>query len=328
MVKVDSALLRRFAYWGARHGPRAFVEHSPRAIGMLFALALPGVRRRVLENLRRVFGQRSGLAEQYDVLRTFMNYAACLAEGLGTERMEARRVKFHAEGAEHLESALSADRGLILLTAHIGPFEAAARYFSQVHHVNLMVVMNKEPNPAARQFHDDLRRKMGVVVTHVGEHPLDALPVLGHLERGGVAAIQLDRLSGNGRNLDAKFFGGTWPIPEGPLRLASLCEVPLMTVFTRRRAYFDYELVMSELMHVGRRPSRPELEAHAQKLAAGLERAILRDPTQWFHFARGEAAGEPRQSLSQSRSSLGTRGLSSTSQAADERRVAGTRRPF
>ena len=230
-------------------------------------------------------GQRHALAERYDVLRTFMNYAACLAEGLGTERMEASRVRFHAEGAEGLEAALSADRGLILLTAHIGPFEAVARYFSQVHQANLMVVMNKEANPKARAFHDELRRKMGVVVTHVGEHALDALPLLGHLQAGGVAAIQLDRLSSNGRNLSAKFFGGSWSIPEGPLRLAALCQVPLMTVFTRRRGYFDYELFMGEPVHVELRPSRRVLEAMACRLASDLERAILRDPTQWFHFA-------------------------------------------
>jgi KDO2-lipid IV(A) lauroyltransferase len=199
--------------------------------------------------------------------------------------MEARRVNFHAEGADHLQEALSAPRGLILLTAHVGPFEAAARYFSQVHQLNLMVVMNKEVDERARQFHDELRKKVGVVVAHIGEHALDALPVLQHLQAGGVAAIQLDRLAPSARGVSAQFFGGSWAVPEGPLRLAALAEVPIMTVFARRRGYFDYELVMSELLMLTRRPSASELAEVAQKLASDVERAILRDPTQWFHFA-------------------------------------------
>ena len=37
------------------------------AIGLMFALALPKMRQRVRENLRRVMGRRSRLAEAYDV---------------------------------------------------------------------------------------------------------------------------------------------------------------------------------------------------------------------------------------------------------------------
>jgi len=58
-LRPDSAFLRRLAYAGARFGPRFVIEHSPKFFGTAFALALPETRQRVLNNLRRVKGQRS-----------------------------------------------------------------------------------------------------------------------------------------------------------------------------------------------------------------------------------------------------------------------------
>ncbi len=287
-MKVDSALLRRWAYWGARYGPRPFLRYSPRLFGLGFALSLPQVRRRVRRNLRLVMGRRSGPVESYHVLRTFMNYAACLAEALGTERPEAEAANFRIEGAEHLESTLAAGRGGILLTAHLGPFEAAARYFSRVHQMKLMVVMHREADHEARQFHDQIRERMGMLVTHVGDHALDALPLLAHLESGGMAAIQLDRLPRQSREQPASFFGEPWPLPLGPLRLAALCGVPLLTVFARRCDFYDYELTIGEPIRIGREQLEGRAPEIAQRLAAEMERAILKDPTQWFHFVQDQ----------------------------------------
>ncbi len=197
-MSIDSAALRRWAYRGARYGPKAFVKHSPGVIGATFALGLPSMRARVRDNLRRVMGRRHRLIESYDVTRTFMNYAACLAEGLAFDRPEGRAARFRIEGGERLDAALAEGHGVILLTAHVGPFEAAARFFAQSYQRELMVVMHRETNAEARQFHDELRRKMGMVVVHVGEHALDALPVLTHLTSGGAVAMQLDAQSRRG----------------------------------------------------------------------------------------------------------------------------------
>lgn len=283
-MKVDHVVLRRLAYWGARYGPRLFVEHSPALLGLMFAAGLPGVRAGVRQNIRRVMGSRHSWIESYDTARTFMNYAACLAEGLAMERTEGQRARFSVEGRDALDAALASRRGLILLTAHVGPFEAAAQLFTRDFKVKLMVVMHREADAEARRFHDELRQRRGIIVTHVGEHPTDALPVLAHLQSGEVAAIQLDRVPDQSRELETQLFGATWRLPAGPFRLAALCDVPLMTVFARRRGFYDYEVVIGEPIRITKADLEHGALEVAQRLATDVERAILRDPTQWFHF--------------------------------------------
>lgn len=283
-MRVDNALLRRMAYWGARYGPRPFAEHSPRLLGLGFALGLPEARRHVRYNLRLALGERHPAAEGFDIARTFMNYAACLSEAMGAERSEARSVRIRIDGRDRLEAVLAQRRGVVLLTAHVGPFEAAARYFVGRYGVELMVVMQKEEDPDARDFHDRLRQRLGVRVAHVGDHALDALPLLEHLQRGGVVAIQLDRMPAHSRDLDIRVFGQKRRLPAGPFRLAALCGAPLLSVFARRRAYFDYELSIGEPVWLSREGLKQELFGVAQRFGTEMERAILRDPTQWFHF--------------------------------------------
>jgi KDO2-lipid IV(A) lauroyltransferase len=277
--------MRRLAYLGARYGPSFWVRGSPRWFGAFFALALPDVRRRVRENLRWIHGQRPSAVERLDVLRTFTDYAACLAESLASDRDDARRARVTVIGAEHLRDALAGGRGAILVTAHAGPWDVAARFFSDRFGAKVAVVMEAEPDPWARALHDDVRRRSGVEVLRVGGDPTDGLSVLRHLREGGVAAFQIDRAAPSRRSVATSLLGRTFEVPEGPFRLAELARAPVIPLFAVRRGYFDYTIEVEPAISLG-----PGRGSEARKLAAdasvkALERFVRAHPTQWFHFS-------------------------------------------
>jgi phosphatidylinositol dimannoside acyltransferase len=283
----ESALLRRLALAGVRHGPSWLVRYSPPFIGMVFALALPIERRRVRDALRQVHGLRAPHIEGRDVLRTFRDYAACLAEGLGGERLEAVRARVEVRGQSHLTNALAAGRGAVLVTAHVGPWDAAARILKTSLGARVVLVMSAEPDPKARALHDEVRRRAGVDVLLVGETPLDALPLLRHLRQGGVAAFQLDRSSPSARSLRARLFGRPFVVPEGPFRVAALARVPVLPLFASRAGYFSYSIELGEPLECPASATEAELEPVAQRCVERMERFISAHPTQWFHFGRG-----------------------------------------
>src|SRR5690349_6353934 len=126
----ESALLRRLALAGMRQRPSWFLRVGRQLIGTLFALALPEERQRVRAALRRVHGPRAPHVEERDVLRTFRDYSACLAEGMGGDRLEAEAAEAEVHGREHLSRVLSRGSGAVLVTAHVGPWDAAARLLS------------------------------------------------------------------------------------------------------------------------------------------------------------------------------------------------------
>jgi lauroyl/myristoyl acyltransferase len=283
--REHSALLRQLAHFGARHGPRGFVRLSPPPIGAAFGLALPDVRARVVQNLRRIHGKRSAVREQLDALQTLANYASCLAEALANGRADLTpRVTVHGE--ERLQRALERG-GVVLTTAHVGPWELTAQLLGRRLQANVVVVMEREPNARARQLHDRYRSESGVRVLHVGEHPTDALPLIAHLRGGGVAALQIDRAPPSGRTLPVSLFGQPFRVPEGPFRLASLSAASLLPVFARRLGFFDYELEIGESIELGRRASAEEVHGAAQRTISAMQAFVARSPTQWFHFGGG-----------------------------------------
>jgi lauroyl/myristoyl acyltransferase len=284
-LRPDSAFLRRLAYAGARFGPRFVVEHSPKLFGTAFALALPETRGRVLQNLRRIKGQQGFFQEQRDVMETFTSYAACFAESLGIERRDAAHTELVVHGEAHLKAALASARGVILVTAHIGPWDCAARLLAKDFSADVVVVMLAEPDERARRIHDSIRERTGVRVMHVGEHPLDSLPLLRHVRSGGVLAVQLDRAAPGGRFLDVELFGDNERIPEGPFRLAALSGAPIVPIFAHRAGYFRYEFSVEAPIWVERAATPSALQAAAATAARSMQTFISRHPTEWFHFA-------------------------------------------
>lgn len=276
-------MLRRLAHWGALSGPRRFLQYGPSPIGALFGLALPEIRRRVVRNLRRVHGRRAALVEQRQAVETVANYAACFAEAIGSQRKDtAPRVLVH--GQELLDAALERG-GVVLVTAHVGPWDLAAQLLGTSLGADVVIVMEREANEAARELQDRHRQERGLKVLHVGHHPTDALPLIAHLKKGGVAALQLDRAPPSGRVVSVPLFGAPFRVPEGPFVLASLSGAQVVPVFARRLGFFHYELQVSEPISLGRRPSEGELQEAARRAVGAME-AFVRDcPTQWFHFS-------------------------------------------
>jgi lauroyl/myristoyl acyltransferase len=280
--REQSVFLRRMAYWGARRGPQTFLRLSPKPIGAAFGLALPDVRRRIVSNLRRIHGPRGALREQLDALTTLANYAACFAEGMAAVREDAAP-KVQIRGESHLRAAIERG-GALLVTAHVGPWDLTAQLLRQTVSADVVVVMEPEPNPQSRAFQDALRDQRGVRVLHIGAHPTDALPLIAHLRRGGVAALQMDRVPPSGRVLDVSLFGAPFRVPEGPFRLAALSGAWIVPVFARRLGFFDYEMSISEPIVLPRRASHAQLLASAQSASDAMQAFVRESPTQWFHF--------------------------------------------
>ncbi len=280
--REQSAFLRRMAHWGALKGPEALLRFSPRPIGAAFGLVLPEMRRRIVRNLRRVHGERSAWREQRDAVETLANYAACFAEAMAASR-EGVTPRVRVEGEQRLRDALGAG-GVVLVTAHVGPWELSAQLLGQEILADVVLVMEPEPNAEAGELQDRWRSERGLRVLHIGAHATDALPLIAHLRRGGVAALQMDRVPPSGRVLDVSLFEQHFRVPEGPFRLAALSGAQVVPVFARRLGYFDYELAIAEPIQLSRRPSEHDLRACAQQAASAMQAFISASPTQWFHF--------------------------------------------
>lgn len=282
--KHDSVFWRRAISFGANRGSDAFVRYTPPLFGLAFAAALPEKRRRVRDNLRLALGDRSTLLEHLDVARVFTTYASCLTEAFLAVGERGDALESSCTHEERFVVAASEGHGVILATAHTGGWQQAGQILKMRQNADVIVVMGRERDARAQQLQDMVRDKSGVRIAHIGDDPLDALPLLAHLRRKGVVAVQVDRLPPGLRGRDVELFGKPWRVPEGPLQLAAVSRAPIVPVFTRRLGFMRYEVEVAPPIHVPRRPSPEDLDRAARALTREMEKFVVANATQWFHF--------------------------------------------
>jgi lauroyl/myristoyl acyltransferase len=283
-LSLDSALFRRAALWGSTRTPEWFVRAAPPVVGLVVCALAGEPRRRIAQNLTLVRGERGALRDAVDVGSTFASYASCLAEILGAGSRHGRLPAVLVHGELHAFAALEGGHGVILATAHTGGWESVGPVLTRDLGLRVMIAETPERDAGASEIQDRVRRAQGLLVTHVGDDPLSALPLARHLREGGAVALQLDRLPSGQRRRAITLFDRPGHIPEGPLRLAAVTGAPVLPVFAARTGHRRYEVHIFPPQRIARDAPEAELNRAAQALGDAMQTFLRAHPTQWFHF--------------------------------------------
>ncbi|MGH3767248.1 MAG: phosphatidylinositol mannoside acyltransferase [Pseudonocardiaceae bacterium] len=132
------------------------------------------------------------------------------------------------EGIEHLDEALAAGRGVVVVLPHSGNWDMAGLWFVRHHGSFSTVVERLAPEQLYQRF-VDYRASLGfdiVPLTGAG-NPTPRL--VRRLRAGGVVCLLADRdLTGTGMSVE--FFGGAVRMPLGPARLAAATGATLLVI--------------------------------------------------------------------------------------------------
>jgi lauroyl/myristoyl acyltransferase len=237
---------------------------------------------RLRANLARVVDPADLDAAVVDAHRSYARYwvEAFRAADIGEDDI-ARRVT--TDGFEHLDAVLDEGRGAIVLLAHHGSWDIAARW-AEVHGYHLAVVAEiVRPRRLFARF-VELREAMGLEVVplepraRIGGRGIGAR--LGEvLADNHLVGLLTDRdLSGRAPLVD--FFGAPCRIPIGATVLAKRNDAPIVPITMLQRPGRRWHLQVLE----PRRVHDLEIHEAQRQVAAALEEIIGLDPTQWHAF--------------------------------------------
>lgn len=280
-LKRDSEFWRKAVRWGATGGPTAFVRYSPPFFGVVSAILMPKVRANVERDLARLGAPLS----RFGVYSLFANYASALTEAFVAGSGRRDKVEGRIVGDEHYRAARAGGKGVIVATAHTSGWYVAGPLLGSVYDDEVLVVMRKERDPNAERVQAEARDRLGLKVVLLGDDPLAAIPILAHLRKGGVVALQVDRVPpGQKSYAVTQPDGASMDIPEGPLQLAALSGAPIVVVLGKREEFLRYSVQVSEPVHVPRRASHEEFVRAASAIARHIVSFVRDNPHDWFHF--------------------------------------------
>jgi predicted LPLAT superfamily acyltransferase len=289
-----SDLLIRLAIWltlrlGWRIG-RALLY----PITAYYFLAAPGPRRASALFLRRALGRP---ARAGDVFRHLFAFAGMLLDRVFLLAGRTEGFAVSVNGRDHLAAAVAAGRGVVLLGAHLGSFEAL-RAFGRSAPVPVRMLMYRANAGAFSQAMERLDPGLADAVIEIGA-PEAMLQVREAVARGEIVGILADRApepprgaaegraSAAGRAVRVSFLGGEVGFPAGPFLLAAGLGVPVLLFFGLCTGPRRYELCFE--------PFAARLDLPRAERAEALRRAVLcyaerlaacarAHPFQWFNF--------------------------------------------
>ena len=232
-------------------------------------------------------GPAGFLERQRRVLRTIRNFGMCLIERY--ERFSTDRpFAVEVEAMEHWRAVADGGRGFVMVSAHLGLYEAGSMVPVAKEARRVHLVREPELDPRAQAFIEETvaavqgeRYKMHF---QAGD-PLQAVALVEALERGEIVAVQADRPHAGGKTVLATLFGRPFPLPAGPAVLARTARVPILPVFALRAGRRRFRLVFRPPIEVPRTADRgADLAVALGRVAGEIEYAIRRAPNQWFAF--------------------------------------------
>jgi len=259
--------------------PRSARLVLARAVAGRASSWFPAERAGVRDNLARVRPQAGAAERERLVDEVFRHFAACFTDLISTNRHESRpeRLVGRIEGDEHLRAADAEQRGLVLVTAHLGNSELGGRLLAARLARPTHVVVAAEADPGVERF---LRGGAAPVRFVRRGDPMAALALVAALRRNEVVALQGDRALGTRGDVMVPFFGEPAPFPLGPFLLARAAGAPVVPAFCLLQRDRRYTVSMARPIHV---TTGQEGAALAEWVGV-LEAMVRRAPEQWFNF--------------------------------------------
>ncbi|WP_338413763.1 acyl-CoA synthetase [uncultured Sphaerotilus sp.] len=255
--------------------------------------------------LARVLGRAPRWTERY---RHVHHFAATVLDRVYLLRGQFDQFEIQATGVDHLDGVLLEGRGVLLVGAHLGSFEAL-RSLGQARRGLRVAMVMYEDN--ARQINAALQAIAPDADLHViGLGRLEAMMALSEwLDGGGVAGLLADRTlnapPGAGAAQRARtqrfdFLGQSATFSDGPFRLAALLRRPVVFMTGLYHGGRRYELRFTPLADFTQRPprgpgAREALDASIHDAMSRyvrlLEDLCRETPYNWFNFFDFWAAG-------------------------------------
>ncbi len=216
-----------------------------------------------------------------DVFAHLHCFAATLLDRVYMAAGQFDRFELEIVGREHLERALEAGKGCLLMGSHLGSFDLVMLANRAGDDRPVAVMMHVDPRARLRRIAGIDDSRMQLIVLGRPDSFLRAYEVL---QRGGLVAVLADR-AGGGAHLEADFLGRAAPFPLGPHLLAARAGASVVLFYGLYLGGNRYRVEFVDFGQTAPAGARATaLQPMVDRYVLGLAHQARRHPDNWFNF--------------------------------------------
>jgi predicted LPLAT superfamily acyltransferase len=242
-----------------------------------FLFALAAVKAQ-MQYFKQVHGY-SGLKSWWAAYRNLNQFGQSLIDKAVVQsgRFE-KPFEIIREGEPFIAEALEKGKGVLLISAHVGNWEAAGQLLNKFNTTVNLVMLDAE--------HEQLKTYLATIMS---ERRLNIIPIkndLSHViaikqafDRNEIVALHGDRYTEAHRVERLPFFGSDAAFPMGPFILSSKFKVPTLYVFCMKEQPLQYHFYAYQSGEEGDKP-----EMLLQRFVTLLSQKVKDYPHQWYNY--------------------------------------------
>ena len=278
-------------YRGVTTLPRG-VSYAIARVGTWIAWrSMHGSRQALVENLAAVFPEESRSSLERRALATLRSYAIDVIDFLRalSTRPEQAAAVFDVSNTgyrEMFESLRARGRGIIIVTAHYGNWEAGSILVRRLFDMPLTIVAMAEADPTVNRIRREIREGLGADTIEVRQSLDTALQIRRQLADNRILAMLIDRHYGRDRVPVTLFGRAAWFL-RTPLLMAYLTGAAVVPCFIERTGPGKFSAHPGEPIILDTElPRDNAIGQAAQRIADEIEARVRAHPEFWYHFYR------------------------------------------
>lgn len=241
-------------------------------------------RKAVAENLRVIFPEKPLSEIRRIRKRMFRNFAKYLVDFFRFSKVDLEYVSKNVNRSylHYLDEALSRNKGVIVLSAHLGNWELGGALLGVLGYP-LSVVALVHKSKKVNDFFDGHRNSKGVKVIPLGRAAGKCLTVI--KEKQVIALVGDRDFQGNG--VSVKFFGVDTVFPLGPAVFSQKTGALVVPGFMLRNPDDTFTFQVEPAFEPAVAGDKEkDIRAQVTEYAKLFERYIRAYPDQWYMFRR------------------------------------------
>lgn len=180
---------------------------------------------------------------------------------------------------EAYHNAIKRNKGLVLLTGHVGNWELIQIVSSILGHP-VYALMREQKYPRLNKMLNDFRRSRGSGVVSTGMGVRELLRALRNQELVGVLG---DQSAGKQQGIIVPLFGRKTTIPTGAFEIAARQGTPVLPAFIIRKELDKHKIIVHDPIVLPEGAQKGyDFEKQVREYVAMLEDLIRENPSQWL----------------------------------------------
>jgi predicted LPLAT superfamily acyltransferase len=239
------------------------------------------------KHIYRYFHDRIGYGRVKSIVKIYHNYfllGQTLLDKVIVMAGIGNKFTYEFDGEENLRAIVAKGRGGILISAHVGNWEAAGHLLKRLN-TKVNVVMFDGEHQQIKNYLNEVTGGRNFNVIVVRDNISHVYAIGEALQKNELICLHADRFVGSTKTITQKFLGADARFPVGPFALASTFKVPVSFVFAFKESLSHYHFYGSRLFEYNNSTSRQEYTGELiLNFIKEVEKGVKKYPEQWFNY--------------------------------------------